>query len=162
MPHNEFRYVAAKKFMAGHPPGSGIEVTYEIGDDVPAGEWGRAAGMMVESGKIDRLVIQVADPGDEVVGAVPGSPAPSTEKQAHLVNAETDVLSQPDARQGSEWPKAAEKKNFFTLSDGSVVYGKNKAVAAQDELEAPPSWVVEDEPESTDEPAVEAEDDDEA
>lgn len=144
MPHNEFRYVAAKKFVAGHPPGSGIEVTYEIGDDVPAGDWGRAAAMMVESGKIDRLVIQVADPGDEVVGAVPGSPAASTEKPAHVVNAETDPLSKPDPRQGHEWPKRTERRGFYVLSDGSEVYGENKAVAAQEALEAPQPVVVEE------------------
>lgn len=144
MPHNEFRYVAAKKFVAGHPPGSGIEVTYEIGDDVPAGEWGRAAAMMVESGKIDRLVIQVADPGDEVAGAVPGSPAASTEKPAHVVNAETDPLSKPDPRQGHEWPKRTERRGFYVLSDGSEVYGENKAVAAQEAIEAPQPVVVEE------------------
>ena len=153
MPHNEFRYFATKKFVAAHPPGAGIEVTYEIGDEVPAGEWGRAAGMMVESGKIVRQAIQVADPDDVVVGAAPGSPAASTEKPAHEVNAETDPLSRPDPRQSHEWPKRTEKKGFYELSDGSVIYGENKAVAAQEALEAPRPVEVADEPEPDDEQA---------
>lgn len=138
MPHNEFRYIALKKFVAAHPPGSGIEVTYEIGDPVPAGEWGRAASMMVESGKLTVQAILVPDPGDDLQGAVPGSPLPSSEKTALEVNAETDPHTVPDARQGEEWPKRTEKQGFYLLSDGTEVYGKNKAVAAQIELEAAP------------------------
>lgn len=136
MPHNEFRYVAVKKFVAGHPPGSGEEVTYEIGDEVPAGEWGRAAGMMVESGKIVRQAFLVADPGDPVGAGFFGSPHPSTEKTVQEVNQETDPASRPDPRQGSEWPKD-HGKGDYELSDGSHVYGKNKAIAAQEVLDAP-------------------------
>lgn len=135
MPHNEFHFIAQKKFMAVHPPGSGIEVVYEIGDDVPAGEWGRAAEMMVESGKLARQAYLVSDPGDEPQGAVPGSPLPPTEQSAVEVNAGTDPSFAPDARPGSEWPKRTERKGFFLLSDGSTLYGKNKAVAAQDALD---------------------------
>lgn len=154
MPHNEFRYIALKRFVAAHPVGSGIEVTYEIGDAVPAGEWGRAASMMVESGKLTVQAYEVRDPGDDLQGAVPGSPLPSTEKTVAQVNAETDPASEPDVRPGQEWPKRTAKKAFFELSDGSVIYGRDKAIAEQNALEAP-APAPSEENESQDEAAAE-------
>ncbi len=136
MPHNEFRYIAVKGFTAAHPPGSGIEVTYGPGDKVPAGEWGRAADTLTESGKIIRTAVIVADPEDPPA-AFSEPPAPSTEKTAVEVNAASDPAFAPDPVFADDAPYPRNHgRGRYELSDGTFVYGQNKAAEAQDALNA--------------------------
>lgn len=136
MAHDVFSYVAIKKITAEHPIGSGIDVTYEPGDEVPANEWGRATDNLVEVGKIMRVVRSVSDESDVVRGAAETSPSPASEQTADEVNAETANEPPPASAGGDEWPRDLGKGQY-ELSDGSHVYGKNKAQAAQDALGIP-------------------------
>lgn len=137
MAHDVFKFVAVKRIVAEHPIGSGIDVVYEPGDDVPAGEWGRSADNLIEVGKIMRVAVLVSDENDSPEGrAGDTSPPPASEKTADEVNAETadepPPASSPDAT--PEWPKD-HGKGDYELSDGSHVYGQNKARAAQEALD---------------------------
>lgn len=136
MAHNVFKFVAVKQITAEHPMGSGIHVTYEPGDEVPANEWGRATDNLVEVGKIQRIAVLVPDEDDLPQGAAETSPLPPSEKTADEVNAETANEPPPASAGGDEWPRDLGKGQY-ELSDGSHVYGKNKAQAAQDALGIP-------------------------
>lgn len=135
MAHNVFKFIAVKEIKAEHPIGSGIIVTYGPGDDVPANEWGRATDNLIEVGKIQRVAVLVADEDDLRQGAVPDdSPLPSSERTADEVNAET-ANEPPPASSEEGWPRD-HGRGDYELSDGSHVYGKNKAESAQAELDA--------------------------
>lgn len=134
MAHNVFRFVAVKRITAEHPMGSGIEVTYEPGDEVPANEWGRATDNLIEVGKIQRIAVLVSDDDDSLQGAeLDAGSLQSSEKAADQVNAEQAGEPLPLSA-GEGWPHNLGKGQY-ELSDGSKVYGKNKAEAAQAALD---------------------------
>lgn len=62
-----YRYFAVKPIRAEHPIGSGTIVDYKPGEEVPAGDWGRAADNLVELGKAARVAFNVPEEGDEGV-----------------------------------------------------------------------------------------------
>lgn len=134
MAHNVFRFIAVKQITAEHPLGSGIHVTYEPGDEVPANEWGRATDNLIEVGKIQRVALLVPDDDDPPQGAgAENSPLPAaSERTAEEVNAAT-AGEEPPSSAGTAWPRDLGKGQY-ELSDGSQVYGKNKAQAAQEAL----------------------------
>lgn len=71
-----YRYFAVKPISAEHPIGSGEIVKYEPGQEVPAGEWGRAAANLVEMGKIARVAFNVDDNDDGTTLVVGIQPCP--------------------------------------------------------------------------------------
>ena len=136
MAHDVFKFVAVKRITAEHPIGSGISVTYEPGDEVPAGDWGRATANLIDVGKIQRVATLVSDANDSPKGraGAPASPPPAPEKTADEVNAETAGEPPPASSGYAAWPQDLGKGQY-ELSDGSQVYGKNKALAAQAALD---------------------------
>ncbi len=60
-----YKFFAVKPIVAEHPIGSGLIVTYQPGEEVPASEWGRAADNLVELGKIARVAFNVGEDVDE-------------------------------------------------------------------------------------------------
>ncbi len=156
MAHVEFDWVAGASFDAEHPPGSGEVVHYEPGDRIPASDWGQAAHHMEANGKIMRIAINVADPGDDVAGARESS-GPSRglsdptrqflayEGQAPLAEEEPS-LEPDDDEAGAEGEGEPEESatgyplelggGMYELSTGSTVRGKRRAEAAQADLDA--------------------------
>ncbi len=135
-----FGFKAIKPIRAEHPVGSGTIVTYQPGEEVPAGDWGRAMDALVEQGKIMRYATNVYEPGE-----LGGSAPPVT-----LVQKETDEFgvpsgpweptgesletSGPSSPSGEMYPQALSGGTFL-LSDGSKVRGKKAAVTAQAALD---------------------------
>jgi hypothetical protein len=68
-----YRFFAIKPLRAEHPVGSGEIVEYKPGEEIPAGEWGRAADNLVELGKAARVAFNVED--DTEVGVEIGPAA---------------------------------------------------------------------------------------
>jgi hypothetical protein len=148
MAHVEFDWIAHQPFQAEHPLGSGTVVSYQPGDRVPASDWGQAAHHMEGNGKIIRVAINVADPGDDVAGARPASPPPyglSDPTRQYLayegkapILLEEPKLEDPDAEppeQEIEYPNHLGG-GTYELSDGMHVRGKRAAVNAQAALES--------------------------
>lgn len=71
-------FKAIKPFDAEHPIGTGTMVHYDPGDEVPASDWGRAEGFMVEAGSIMRYAKNVA----EVPGQITTPPREAIPTQA--------------------------------------------------------------------------------
>ncbi len=94
-------FKAIKPFNAEHPLGSGTLVHYDPGDEVPASDWGRAEGFMVEAGTIMRYarnVLQVPNPlppttVEEPVVVPVGEPLPP--------DAEEPVTFEENSRRGA-------------------------------------------------------------
>ncbi len=83
---------------------------------------------------MQRVAVLVSDEDDVPEGAAAESgPLSSSERSADEVNAETAGEPAP-ASSGEGWPRDLGKGQY-ELSDGSQVYGKNKAQAAQDALD---------------------------
>ena len=137
-------YKAVKPFVAEHPVGSGTEVRYEAGDEVPAGEWGRAEAFMAEAGTIMRYVINVAEVPGQIV-----APAPSVQQQDAPVPVPTEAPAEPEPASAADtepepgetvsdddesFPKA-EGGGWYLLSNGEKAHGKAAAIAAQAELD---------------------------
>ncbi len=117
-----FRYFAVKPLKAEHPIGSGTIVDYKVGEEIPAGEWGRSTDWLVENGKAVRMADNVwSDDGD---GPEPEPPSqePATDEERALAEA---VAS------GTAVYPIAAKAVWFTLSDGSKVRGREQAEAAE-------------------------------
>ena len=154
--HVEFRYVAVKPIRAGHPPGTDEIVSYEPGDEVPAGEWGRAADNLVEMGKIVRMGMNVLDEGDEGFEEAGANAATglSDPERAYLAHegfqpggdgAGVDETSEPELVPDGEQEQEAEVAathprhmggGYYELSDGSKIRGKQKAADAEAALTA--------------------------
>lgn len=130
-------FKAIKPFDAEHPIGSGTMVHFEPGDEVPASDWGRAEGFMVEAGTIMRYarnVYEVQDPlpptevpsgAEAAPESVPATPGP--EPDADSESAESGEAEDPFPRQ--------LPAGWWLLSDGTKVRGKAAAVAAQSALD---------------------------
>ena len=80
----EYRYFAVKPLRAEHPVGSGLIVEYKPGEEVPAGEWGRAADNLVELGKAARVAFNVSE-GDDVPAVAYGETLREIEDSASHV-----------------------------------------------------------------------------
>ena len=143
--NQQFVFIAVKPLRAEHPVGSGQIVNYAPGDVVPAADWGRAAGNLVESGKIIRTAMNVpVDQSDPLGGGGEGAPA-----LAAAVSALPE--SSDDAPVTEVFPQSVGR-GFFLLSDGTRVRGAKIAAATQAELDAAAASEV-----ATEEtPAVEA------
>ncbi len=122
MPYvNEFKYIAVKPLRAEHPVGSGIIVEYAPGEEIPAGEWGRAADNLTELGKAVRTAVAVwVEDGS-------GGGPPAAEPSAPVTEANGDEPAKMEEQvyplhKGAAW---------YVLSDGSQVRGKANAEAAQ-------------------------------
>lgn len=131
-------FKAIKPFDAEHPIGSGTMVHYAPGDEVPASEWGRAEGFMVEAGSIMRYardISQVQDPLPPTTAAVPASvpatdldesvPVPSEAPAEHVpsvpetdevaeevaaeIGPEVEVPATPDSEDAPEGEVASEQ-----------------------------------------------------
>jgi hypothetical protein len=129
-PAIEFGYKAIKPITAEHPIGSGEIVTYNPGEEVPAGDWGRAADSLVENGKIMRYARNVYEAGE-----VGGQAAPAVEDAG---------AASPSPEDNPDWPGQTgetvtyplnQGRGNYLLSDGTRVRGKDKAQAAQAELD---------------------------
>jgi len=118
----EFGFKAIKPIKAEHPLGSGIVVSYEPGDEVPASEWGRAAGNLVESGKIMRYARNVDTVGED--------PAVSTPAPVVDPDTDEDEDGEPVADENSPFPRN-EGGGWYRLSDGERIRGKVKAFHSQ-------------------------------
>lgn len=70
-----YRYFAIKPIKAEHPVGSGEIVDYKPGEEIPAGEWGRAADNLVELGKAARVAFNVPEEGEDVASVELEMPA---------------------------------------------------------------------------------------
>lgn len=127
----EFGFKAIKPIRAEHPIGSGEIVTYNPGEEVPAGDWGRAADSLVENGKIMRYAINVYQPGE-----VGGQAAPATQEAVGAASPSPEDNPDWPGQTGDtvEYPLNQGRGNYL-LSDGSKVRGKDKAHAAQAELD---------------------------
>ncbi len=140
-------FKAVKPFDAEHPVGSGTMVHYAPGDEVPASEWGRAEGFMVEAGSIMRYVRNVvAVPGQvasvpagtmDAPVAVPTEAPPVAEPAADVELEEGGADDPPD---GLAVPDDATFPHhlgagWYVLSDGERVRGKAQAIAQQAALD---------------------------
>lgn len=128
-------FKAIKPFDAEHPIGSGTMVHYNPGDEVPASEWGRAEGFMVEAGSIMRYAVNVAEVPGQVTSAPPAAATPP-ETPAAPPKEEVAPPAPPD----EEVPDDAtfphkQSAGWYALSDGSKVHGKASAIAAQAALD---------------------------
>lgn len=118
-------FKAIKPFDAEHPIGTGTMVHYDPGDEVPASDWGRAEGFMIEAGTIMRYARNVA----EVPGQITTAPRTGAQAESDAV-VETEPL--PD---GAVYPHH-KGGPVWVLSDGSEFHGKKAAaLAAQAGLE---------------------------
>ncbi len=159
MAHVEFDWVAGAPLDAEHPLGSGDVVHYEPGDRVPANDWGQAAHHLEANGKIMRVAINVADPGDDVAGAREPAPNPyglsdptrqflAYEGRAPLALEEptlepNDEEAEAEADDSDDVETDAEVGfpvhqggGMYELSDGSTVRGKQRALVAQQQLDS--------------------------
>lgn len=142
-----YSFVAVKPITAEHPIGSGTIVTYQPGDRIPAGEWGRAADNLLELGKIVRLAENIGMEKIEETPRAQAGPGPGLSDPTHAylafegvspISVSDDEEDEDDAlhvTEDSEWP-AAGNGGWYTLSDGSRVRGKDAAYEAQAALEA--------------------------
>jgi hypothetical protein len=64
-------FKAIRPFDAEHPVGSGTMVHYDPGDEVPASDWGRAEGFMVEAGTIMRYARDIVTVPGQVAAPPP-------------------------------------------------------------------------------------------
>ena len=106
-----WRYKAIKPLRAEHPVGSGIIVEYKPGDDVPAGDWGQSASILVERDKIMRYGLNQYEDGHSDFGDAP------TEVDEGEI-------------EGAEFPRH-DGGPWYRLSDGSQVKGKQAAIDAE-------------------------------
>jgi hypothetical protein len=149
-------WVKDAQFPDGH------EVTYQPGDEVPAGEWkGAAVNAMLENGRLMRYALNVYEAGEFGGDAPPvavGEPSlglvsdgvstSEVMEELRSLRRQIDLLSQraagPDdgaadleadlAVVDGVFPRA-EAGGMFVLSDGVRVKGKAKAIAAQAALD---------------------------
>jgi hypothetical protein len=135
-----FTYVAVKPITAEHPVGSGKIVSYQPGDVIPAGEWGRAADNLVERGKAAMMAVNVLEAGDMPEGGSVGDATPAElaaeDDEAFLKNADdesSDDAAELEEADMSEFPTAG-RGGWYTLSDGSRVRGHEAAVEAEANL----------------------------
>ncbi len=132
-----YTYVAVKPITAEHPIGSGTVITYQPGEEVPAGEWGRAADNLVEVGKVFRTAINVwvdeptAEDGGEQGADVASEGALS---EAGVVTG-TDGNPDETSSISVNYPEKLGG-GYWLLSDGTKLRGKAAALAAQAELDA--------------------------
>ena len=147
-----FGFKAVKPIRAEHPIGSGKIVEYGPGDEVPAGDWGRAADALVENGKLMRYAMNVYGPGEFGGSAPPveggasappdGPPhpdwpgTPEFTPEADVAEEDPEVKEErlAEAGEGEPFPQH-QGGGYFLLSDGSQVRGKQKAFAAQAQLD---------------------------
>ncbi len=147
MPEIAFGFKAIKPITAEHPIGSGKIVTYQPGDEVPAGDWGRAADNLVENGKIMRYAVNVYAPG-ETGGESPPSSGSATAVAVDAGGAPDDPGDEPTIDPGADDPDddadpgtpgafpVHRGRGNYVLSDGSRVRGREEAEAAQAALDA--------------------------
>ncbi len=141
----EWGFKAIKPFDAEHPIGSGKMVHYDPGDEVPASDWGRAEGFMVEAGTIMRYVKNVLEvPGQTVSApsAVQFPPVPTEAPAEPTMVEDDDEVEEDDAVESTDEAETDtvpfpqhEGGGWYLLSDGEKVQGKAAAIAAQAELE---------------------------
>lgn len=142
-------FKAVRPFDAEHPVGSGKMVHYDPGDEVPASDWGRAEGFMVEAGTIMRYARDIAtvpnplppppdpstqlDPPVPTANDVPPEPEPVAEEQGDG-DQETETAPDIEVPEDATFPHGAGG-GWFVLSDGERVRGKAAAIAAQAALD---------------------------
>lgn len=140
----KFGFKAIKPITAWH---NEQEITYQPGDEVPAGEWkGAAVEALIENGKIMRYATNVYGPGEVGGDALPSVSSASTlpdDREALIER--IAALEVALAAQGIPVPEATDPEEApfprslgggsFELSDGTHVKGKAKALAAQAELD---------------------------
>ena len=138
-----FGFKAIKTILAWH---NEQEVTFQPGDEVPANEWkGAAVEALIENGKLMRYATNVYGPGeaggDSLASTTPTSALPDDREAllARIDDLERLVARLPREEEsggGAEEFPVARGGGSYELSDGSVVKGKAKALAAQAELDA--------------------------
>lgn len=143
-------FKAIKPFDAEHPIGSGTLVHYNPGDEVPASEWGRAEGFMVEAGTIMRYARNVAEvPGQIIASESEPEEVEETEETTEEDGdepVEEDAPEETETTPDDDEPPAEEGdaeatafpvkvESGYQLSDGNIVAGKARAIAAQAELD---------------------------
>ena len=106
-----WRYKTIKPIRAEHPIGSGIIVDYKPGDDVPAGDWGRAASALEQNDKIMRYGLNQYEDG-------------------HSDYDDAPVEVDEGEIEGAEFPRH-DGGPWYRLSDGSQVKGKQAAIDAE-------------------------------
>ncbi len=110
-------YYARKPLRAEHPVGSGSIVEYQVGDVIPAGEWGASAEWLVENGKAALMMdnVWVDDEGAS------GPPVATQVRPHHIIGADEVEVEFPH-HEGAGW---------YRLSNGEKVRGKEDAIAAE-------------------------------
>lgn len=141
-----FGFKAIKPFDAEHPIGSGTMVHYAPGDEVPASEWGRAEGFMVEAGSIMRYAINVAEVPGQITAPPklpptdsPLSPPEQGPRPLSPENQETHYSEDLPDTVEEEWELPEDGSYPFhkggplwVLSDRSLFRGKKaQALAAE-------------------------------
>lgn len=138
-------FKAVKPFTAEHPIGSGTMVDYAPGDEVPASDWGRAEGFMVEAGTIIRYVKNVAEVPGQVTTPPPGvMDSPVVVPTVSPPEPSAVVVEEDEEEEGddglAEVPEDAEFPyavggGWYVLSNGERVRGRSAATNAQATLE---------------------------
>ena len=125
-------YKAIKPITAWH---NEREVTYQPGEEVPAGEWkGAAVDALVENGKIMRYATNVYAPGDFAEDA-PLIEAEAVGERMDGGELPADVVAEDVGAGGAGSYPIALGGGSYELSDGQKVKGKAKALAAQAQLD---------------------------
>lgn len=138
-------FKAVKPFDAEHPIGSGIMVHYSPGEEVPAGDWGRAEGFMLEAGTIMRYaknVVEMPTPQVALAAQVGGNeereepsapPAPAVDPL--LADTADEAAPEDDDTVSAEGFPRHVGGSIYELSDGEHVRGKQAALTAQAALD---------------------------
>jgi hypothetical protein len=131
----QFGFKAIKPITALH---DGQEVTYQPGDEVPAGEWkGAAVEALIENEKLMRYATNVY--GAEELAELEGRVAAIEQSLAGADSSASNAVApapEPTAAFDGTGPfPRGPDGGFYELSDGSRVKGKAKALAAQAELD---------------------------
>lgn len=129
-------FKAVKPFDAEHPVGSGTMVHYNPGDEVPASEWGRAEGFMVEAGTIMRYALNVAQ-FPEQIASIKAAQGTAMENVSipEAPPGETTPEEAPEIEADPDATYPIKKGAWYLLSNGEKIRGKAAALAAQAELD---------------------------
>ncbi len=126
-----FRFYAVKPMDAEHPIGSGTIVHYDVGEEIPGGDWGRSIDWLVENGRAVRMAdnVWVEDGTDERTDAeylASGAPVQEPAVESEVESA----LEEPVSDEPVTYP-VHEGRGWYRLSDGSKVRTRETAEAAE-------------------------------